>query len=176
MRKGQVLPKAFLLLLLTCSAALPLQDETEEYDIKAAFIYKFTNYIDWDSHLQGNEFVIGVIGNSPVSRHLTEIAQTKTIKDKKIVIRQFNNAEEIGPCQILFISRKTSATLDDILAKVADKGTLTISEKPGYAKKGAGINFIEVDDKLRFEVNTKRISSAGLKASSQLLKLAVIIE
>jgi uncharacterized protein DUF4154 len=163
-------------IFLTCSFSIPPQEEPEEYDIKAAFIYKFTNYIDWDSHLQGSEFVIGIIGNSPISNHLTEIAQTKTIKDKKIVIHQFSKADEISVCQILFISRKTSASIDDILSKVANQGTLTISEKPGYAKKGADINFIEVDDKLRFEINTKGINAAGLKASSQLLKLAIIIE
>ena len=176
LRQGKMLLQLFLTILLTCSFTFQPQDETEEYDIKAAFIYKFTNYIEWDSHLQGNEFVIGVIGTSPVSSHLTEIAQTKTIKDRKIIIHQFSKPEDIGPCQILFISRKTQAPLNEILEKVADKGTLTISEKVGYAKKGTDINFIEVDDKLKFEVNTRGISAAGLKASSQLLKLAIIIE
>ena len=166
--------KLCLVLMFTCSLAL--QEEPEEYDIKAAFIYKFTNYIEWDQPIPGNEFVIGVIGSSPVNKHLAEIAQSKTIKDKKIVIRQFNSPEEIGTCQILFISRKANAPIDEILARAANKGTLTISEKPGYGRKGADINFIEVDDKLKFEINTKGINAAGLRASSQLLKLAIIIE
>ena len=116
------------------------------------------------------------MGNSPVNRQLGEIAKSKTVKGKKIVIRQFNKPDEISLCHILFISRKTTFNLDDILAKAGNRGTLTISEKAGYAKRGAQINFIEVDEKLKFEANPKGINAAGLKASSQLLKLAIIIE
>jgi YfiR/HmsC-like len=165
-----------LLPVLICSFALPNLEEAEEYNIKAAFIYKFTNYIDWDSLIPGDEFIIGVIGPSPVIEQLNEIALTKTIKNKKIIVRQFNKPEEISPCHILFISQKTSFSLGDILAKVGGKGTLTISEKKGYAQKGTDINFIEVDNKLKFEANPKGISAAGLKASSQLLKLAIIVD
>jgi hypothetical protein len=163
-------------LLLLCSFAGPGQEDSEEYDIKAAFIYQFTNYIDWDSLVAGDEFVIGIIGNSPVKEQLAEIAKTKTVKGKKMVIRQYNKPEEIGLCHILFISRKAPFPLDDMLVKVRGKGTLTISEKEGYAKKGALINFIEVDEKLKFEANPKGINAAGLKASSQLLKLAIIVD
>jgi hypothetical protein len=169
------IPVMFLL-LCSFTPPQPQPDDDAEYGIKAAFIYKFTNYIDWSTPIPGNEFVIGIVGHSPLNTYLAQIAETKTIMGKKIVIREFNAAEEIGPCQILFISRKTGVGLEDILAMVAGNNTLTISEKPGYAKRGAIINFIEVDDKLKFEVNTKGLNAAGLKASSQLLKLAVIVQ
>jgi hypothetical protein len=164
-----------LLALLVCSFTVPSQTEDSEYDIKAAFIYQFTNYIDWDSLIPGDQFIIGIIGNSPVNEQLDEIARTKNVKGKKIVIRRFDKLEEIGPCHILFIPRKASFPFSDILAKIESKGTLTITEKAGYAKKGAAINFVEVDDKLKFEANPKSINDAGLKASSQLLKLAIIV-
>jgi hypothetical protein len=167
--------KVCLLVLLTCSFTYPSQQEDAEYDIKAAFIYQFTNYIDWDSLIPGDQFIIGIMGNSPVNEQLDEIARTKTVKGKKIIIRQFNKPEEIGPCHILFIPRKAVFPFNDILAKIESKGTLTITEKAGYAKKGAAINFVEVDDKLKFEANPKIINDAGLKASSQLLKLAIIV-
>lgn len=165
-----------LLVFMTCSfSPAPAQDD-EEYNIKAAFVYKFTNYIEWGQSLPGNEFIIGVIGSSPIKDQLTEIAKNKTVKDKKIVIRQFNKLEDIGACHILFIPKKTPFPLNEILAKIAGKGTLTIAEKAGYAHKGADINFVEVDDKLKFEANPKEINAAGLKASSQLLKLAIIVD
>jgi hypothetical protein len=167
--------KICLLVLLTCSFTFPALQEDTEYDVKAAFIYQFTNYIDWDSLIPGDQFIIGIMGNSPVNEQLNEIARTKTVKGKKIVIRQFDKPEEIGPCHILFIPRKASFAFSDILAKIESKGTLTITEKAGYAKKGAAINFVEVDDKLKFEANPKSINDAGLKASSQLLKLAIIV-
>jgi len=174
--KVKMVVRMLLAVLLACSFTIPAQEEDGEYGIKAAFIYQFTNYIDWDSLIPGDEFVIGIIGNSPVKNQLSEIARTKTVKGKRISVMQFSKPEEIVPCHILFISRKASFALDDILAKTAAKGTLTVAEKEGYAKKGADINFIEVDEKLKFEANPKGINAAGLKASSQLLKLAIIVD
>lgn len=163
-------------LMLACSFGCLAQDETTEYDIKAAFIYKFTNYIDWGSQFQGNEFVIGIVGSSPVKDKLDEIARTQTVNNKKIVVRQFKKLDEISPCQMLFVSQDSPLHLKDILAKITGKGTLIISEKDGDAKRGTCINFVEMDNKLKFEANPKCISAAGLKASSQLLRLAIIVE
>ena len=161
--------------LLLGSLTMPSAENTEEYGIKAAFIYRFTNYIEWDTPLSGNEFVIGVFGPSPIREALVEIAKTKTIKGKKIIIRQFNNPDDIRPCHILFISQKATQSLQEILLRVPDKGTLTISERTGYAAMGTQINLIQVDNSLKFEVNPRALYAEGLTAGSQLLKLAIII-
>jgi hypothetical protein len=118
--------------------------------------------------------VIGVVGTSPIDEPLAQIARSKSWNGKKIVIHHFNSASEISSCHILFIPKNTSEPLDIILSKVP-KGTLTVSEKSGYAEHGTAINFIIVDNKVKFESNLKAINSAGLKASSQLLKLAKIV-
>jgi hypothetical protein len=173
MRKKITAP-LFLFLFLLGSFG-PIRESTEEYSIKAAFIYKFTNYIDWPYQLANNEFVIGIVGPSPIKRPLTEIANTKTVKGKKIVIRQYESAAAIGNCQILFISQKTTEPLDEILAYTNARGTLVISERDGYASQGTDINFVVVDNKLKFEANLKAIDAAGLTASSQLLKLAILV-
>jgi hypothetical protein len=76
----------------------------------------------------------------------------------------------------LFISQNSSIPLDDILAKTTGKGILIISEQDGYAELGTAINFVIVNRKLKFEANVKAINAAGLTASSQLLKLAIIIK
>lgn len=167
----------YLIVILSLTGFSPgVQTEAEEYNLKAAFIYNFTKFIDWDSLIPGNEFIIGVVDSSPIYEPLTEIAKTNTVNDRKIIIRQYSKLDEISLCHVLFISRNTSLSLDDILAKAAVKGMLTISEKAGYAKQGTAINFIVVNNKLKFEANTKTINSAGLTASSQLLKLAIIVE
>ncbi|MES1224887.1 MAG: YfiR family protein, partial [Bacteroidota bacterium] len=61
-----------------------------------------------------------------------------------------------------------------ILEKV-EKRTLTVSEEEGYAKRGTAFNFVIKNDKLKFESNLNAINAAGLKAGSQLLKLAILV-
>lgn len=167
--------KISLLFLLHCFFAGAVLAQTgKETSLKAAFIYNFTKYIDWDTDNADDNFVIGVIGTSPVTEVLMQVAKTNTTKNKKIVIKVFIKPEEIGHCNVLFIPSRIPFSLKSILDKVG-KGVLTISEDTDYAKQGTAINFIIKEDKLKFEANVNTINAAGLKASSQLLKLAIIV-
>ena len=151
------------------------QSLDQESSLKAVFIYNFTRYIEWDpSADEKSDFIIGVIGQSGISTALSDIAKSKTVGNRKIIIRIYNTPEEITPCNILFIPAKLSFPLHSILNRV-NRGTLTVSEEEGAAREGTEINFVIRHDKLKFESNLQAISTAGLKASSELLKLAIIV-
>lgn len=151
-------------------------DKVSEYNLKAAFIYNFTKYIEWNGTSSERDFIIGIIGASPISTPLAEIVKTETVDGKKITLKQFTSASDISFCHILFISRNANASLPDILAKTIDKGTLIVSEQEKYARAGAAINFVILNSKLKFQANVNAIKEAGLTASSQLLKLAIIVK
>ena len=169
-----ILKRCLYLILLCCFTETTLaQTGEQEANLKAAFIYNFTKYIDWGTSDE-SDFLIGVIGSSPIIASLNEIAKTSTVNNKKIIIKVFNNPEEISFCNILFIPAGSPFLLQSILGK-AEKGVLTISEEAGFAKKGTAFNFVIINDKLKFETNLKAITLAGLKAGSQLLKLAIIV-
>jgi uncharacterized protein DUF4154 len=163
-----------LFLLLTFMGLAKLHAQEQEADLKAVFIYNFTRYIDWGFN-SSDDFVIGVVTQSQVDKALAQIARTNTVKNRRIVIKHFSRPEDITYCNILFIPKNCPFPLQTILDKI-DKGTLTVSEEPGFARQGTAFNFILINDKLKFEANLKAIYSAGLRAGSQLLKLAIIID
>ncbi|HMG68175.1 MAG TPA: YfiR family protein [Chitinophagaceae bacterium] len=169
--------KRGILLVTLCffAAIVFAQEKGGESELKAAFIYNFTKYVDWDSTDTESYFTIGVIGSTPVTETLNQIASTRTVNNKRIQIRNFNKPEEINYCNILFIPHNIPFSLESILNRVG-KGVLTISEESGFAKMGTAFNFVIKNDKLKFEANLKTINSQGLKASSQLLKLATIVD
>lgn len=150
------------------------QNEKGEANQKAAFIYNFAKYIDWPEEHKNSEFVIGILGASEIDLPLLEIARNNKVKNKKIIVTRFNKPSEIGLCNMLFIPKNSPFLLQTVLEKVA-KSVLVISETPGMAKKGTAFNFVTVNDKLRFEVNQTALYMAGLRTSSQLLKLAIIV-
>ena len=150
------------------------QSSAGESNLKAAFVYNFTKYIDWGEN-EVADFSIGIIGTSPVENALQEIADTKTVDNKRIVIKHFDRPGDITFCNVLFISADNDFALAAILDEVK-RGTLTVSEEPGFARRGTAFNFVVVNHKLKFEANVKSIFNAGLKASSQLLKLAKIVD
>ncbi len=174
----KMLKKSFILsfLIFLTGFSQGFQSTADEYNLKAAFIYNFTRFIEWPVSGVGNNFIIGIVGDSPIDDPLAEIVATSTVNDKKIIITHFKKAEEISFCNILFIPKNSSIPLETVLEKAASKGTLIVSEKEGCGKKGTAINFLIINSKLKFEANMKALNDAGLKVSSQLLKLAIIIE
>ena len=166
---------SFLFFISFLSFAVFGQGSGQEANMKAAFIYNFTKYIDWRKYNPTNEFIIDVLGDTPVANSLEEIAKENTVNDKPIVVHVLDNPSQITDCDILFISRNCRFSLDKILPAIS-KRVLTISEQPGYAEHGTAFNFIIINNRLKFEANLKAISSAGLKAGSQLLKLARIVD
>lgn len=169
--------KNFVLFIFLCHTAgfVTAQNKNQEADLKAVFIYNFTRYIEWEEGNSPGDFIIGVVGSSAVTASLNEIARSNKVNNKRIVIRVFDTPDHIEHCQILFIPGNLSYSLSSILIRV-DKGMLTVSEEQGFARRGTAFNFLLLNGKLKFEANLKSLAATGLKVSSQLLKLAIIIQ
>ncbi|HPA72567.1 MAG TPA: YfiR family protein, partial [Spirochaetota bacterium] len=84
------LARAFVAAALCAASALivpPLFSEIPEQRVKAAFIEKFTHFIEWpeDSLGRHGQFVIGVIGYSQVTPHLLEIVSGRRLRDRDLL-------------------------------------------------------------------------------------------
>ena len=142
----------------------------QEAKFMSAFLYQFGRIMDFPA--KGDSFVIGIYGDSPVSGYLEKIADIKTINDQKIIVRKISSAGEASKCQILFIPQNGSNSLDEIKGLVSGKGTLIVTEETDLIKKGAGVSFVKVGDKILFELNKESIGASGLKSSLSLERIA----
>lgn len=168
----------FPFLLLGYSFDL-IQTEVEEYEAKAAFMYNFTKFVEWEDNSLNNTttFNICILGDSPIVEPLNELAANKKINNKKINIMKYRDADEITTCHILFIPENTSSeNIKRSIQAVSVKNALIISEQKGDLDLGSAINFLIVNNKIKFEVNLNSLNRNNIKASSQLLKLALNIK
>ena len=165
---------SFVLMSNTIEYTKSLSD-TQEYALKAAFIYRFIEYVEWDKNNNSKTFEIGVLKESPITEMLVEISKDKKVKDKKMYIREYDDLNDIGFCDILFVSQNYDRPIEEVISKFGNKNLLIITEKIGYGAKGSHINFLISENKLKFEVNLSAVKKAGLKLSSQLLEHATII-
>lgn len=155
------------------------KNDAEEYSVKAAFIYNFTKFVEWDKSETSPTFVIGVIGDSPIYKPLLEVAATKTINNKKIEVMRCNASSPSDcKCQILFVPETIkSKDFQDFLTELnSTKNILIISESKGFLNSGSAINFLVIENHIKFEINIGSLNKYNLKASSQLLKLASNIQ
>ncbi|MGF7079352.1 YfiR family protein [Mucilaginibacter sp. UYCu711] len=148
-----------------------------EYQVKAAFLYNFTRFISWPASAFNSPkapFIIGIVGNDPFGSYLEDIIDQEKVDDHPIIVQRYHDIRDINNCQILYISAGDNNKIKEIIAGVAHKNVLTVSDADKFVNWGGIINFFKDDNKLRVQINTAAAKAAGVEISSKLLKISKI--
>jgi hypothetical protein len=143
-------------------------------ELKAAFLYNFGKFVVWPAASLPPEevFVIGVLGDDSIEEALRRTVRDKPMHARRIVIRQLRSVEDARACQVLFVSATERAQLPRILESLQGARVLTVSDMDQFVDRGGMIRLVLDGGRYGFEINLHRVERAGLKMSSQLLKLA----
>lgn len=168
--------------LLTCIPFVSFLNAQEtspdlEHQVKAAFLYNFARFVEWPPDTPAGEgsFVIGVLGPDATSRALEATVQGKSVGGRTIQVRPVKSQEEATQCHMLFVGSETPERLARMLSAVRRAAVLTVGDSDTFARAGGIVNFVMQDNHVRFAVNTDAAERAGLKISSKLLQLAIIV-
>lgn len=145
------------------------------YAVHANIIYRFTKYINWPDDRKTGDFVIGVVGDTPLYDELKIFTSNKTAAGQPFVIKKFPPNAAVYNCHILFVCDDESASVKRIAAATAGTPTLLVTESEGSSRKGSCINFIIVDDRLKLEINKTNIERRSLDIASELLNLGIVV-
>lgn len=153
-------------------------DNLLEYRVKAAVIYNFTKFIEWpqpglDMNSQPS-FEMCVLGDEEVPALLRNTVRGRDVRGSAVAVRELTSISEAGGCELVFVTRSLDGMLPKALA-AAPAGVLTIAEASGLEISGAVINLILDDGRVGFEIDIERAHRAGLRISSNLLKLARLV-
>jgi hypothetical protein len=143
-----------------------------EYEIKAAFLVNFSQFVEWPADVldgAGGPIVIGVAGGDPFGATLDAVAAGRQVDGRPIVVRRVTTADDAAHCHVLFIGAATDA---ELLSKVAGRSILTVGEAAGFMHRGGIIELFVQDQKVRFAINLEAATAARLKVSSRLAQLA----
>ena len=171
---------AVLFFVIAMLALLPQASAQQigEYQVKAAFLYNFTKFVDWPPQ-PGNPgqepFVICVFGDDPFRNGLESIVQGKSVNGQVLEVRYIKRVEDAQGCKIAFISSSEKGHLRTILNALRGSGVLTVGDTEGFARMGGVINFTLVDNHVHIEINPEAAKVQKLKISSRLLRLAQIV-
>jgi hypothetical protein len=144
-----------------------------DHRVKAAFLVKFIKYIDWPGSNKGT-FKMGVFGDSPIAGNLFTL-MPKVIDGWKLEITKIQNVEESLDCHLVFLSSSEKDRYTGIVNALKDSSVLTVSDTQNFLDLGGMINFLILEQMVRFEINLKATKKVGLKVSSKLLRLAKFV-
>ncbi len=149
--------------------------QADEYRVKAAFLYKFGSYIEWPSRsFAGTDspVTIGVMGADTLAGELAQIVAGRNVNGRPVVVRRLRPGDPIAGLHVLFIGGSDRGRLAEILAAAKGRPLLTVTESEEGLELGSVINFVVVEDKVRFDVAPPPAESGGLKISARLLGVA----
>jgi hypothetical protein len=176
-------PLAFLLLASLVSAftalgASPAATVAPEFQVKAVFLFNFTQFVEWPSEAfpePNMALVIGVLGDDPFGTDLDDAVRGEKVNDRPIVVRRFSRVQDVTTCHILYISRSEAGQLDQILASLKGRSILTVGDMDDFSQLGGMIRFVMERNKVRLRININAVKSARLKISSKLLRPSEIV-
>jgi hypothetical protein len=168
-----------LLAMLSVSMVRPAHaaEAYSEDAVKAAFLYRFVGYVDWPARaLAGPQFTIAVLGAEGVAAKLEMLLPNRTLKNLPTQVRQIKNVQELGNAQILYIGPRSTRDLQTLIAAVADRPVLIVTDDERGLDVGSTVNFLLLDRRVRFEVSLAAAQRSGLRISSELLSVATRVQ
>lgn len=160
-------------------AAAFVIDAHDERALKSAFVFNFAaRHIKWpESAFQDktSPFVIGVLGNDPIVGAIAETCKDRRCGERAIEVRVVD-AAGAARCQLLFVPAGREHDVPGLAAALWAKPVLIVADSEQAVRKGAHIGFFIENSRVRFAAHPPSARQAGLEVSSELLKLARVVE
>jgi len=149
-----------------------------EYQIKAVFLYNFSQFITWPQHAFADTdapFRLCVLGRDPFGILLDVTLEGQRSAHRPIEVLRLSNLDQAWQCQILFLAAGESARSPEVLKWASRRPILTISDQPGFAAAGGAIELKKIHSRIQLLINRSALQHSGLKAHANLLRLADVL-
>ncbi len=151
---------------------------TDEYRVKAAFLYNFVKFVEWPPQTfksPSEAIVIGVLGKDPFGGALLAATAGKAFEGRSFQVREVGDAQQAAACQILFVSSSERKRFGLLFSQMGGHGVLTVGETDNFTAEGGVVNLKIEGGTVRLQINIEAAKREQLHISAKLLSLAEII-
>jgi len=164
-------------MLLAAPAAFA---QANEQAVKAAFIPKFSRYVDFPAPAQpgaGQPYYLCVIGRDPFGSLIDKAAATEVVDGHPIAVRRFANTDAgaVAGCHIAFLAGANDRATAAMIEALRRQPTLTVTDARSGRARGM-IHFTIVGGRVRFHIDQAAAAQRGIAISSRLLALALDVK
>jgi hypothetical protein len=158
--------------VLAATPAFAAQSYSEDA-VKAAYLYRFTQYIDWPPSATSSEpFTIAVLNAPRVAEELQRMLPGHPIKNGVARVRVITRVQELGHAQMLYLGPAPDGRLRNLISSIAFGAVLLVTDSDEGLDLGSILNFITVEHRVRFEVSLTAADKSRFRISSELLAVA----
>lgn len=171
-----------LCLGLAIGSAAPVhgaEAAVSEYELKAAFLYNFTKFVDWPPRafpVADGPIVIGIIGEDPFGTAIDALVRGEVVHDHALIVKRMPADGDLRNCQVLYISRSEKDHLPALMNQLKGSPVLTVSDMERFGEQGGIVNLVLENKAVKIEINSAAADRAGLQISAKLLRLARLVK
>jgi hypothetical protein len=170
--------RRWLALCLVAAGLAGAAAPVSEYQLKAVFLFNFTQFVEWPAAALPHDnapFVIGVLGRDPFGALLDDVVRGEKQNGHPLAIERYRSVAEIRDCQILFIPASELAHFAEIHGALAGRSVLTVTDADGPTPRGVIIALVRREDRIRLRIDLEAAKASNLTISSKLLRPAEIV-
>lgn len=146
--------------------------------VEADYLLRFAEFTEWPSsprHTSDRSISFCILGKDPYGQLLDRSLLGHLVGKRHTIIVRGRRLEDLGHCDVLFISPSKEQNEQAILRKLQHSSVLTVGDDPDFAARGGMIQFTTVHGRVGFVVNVSAVRRAGLKIDAPLLALAAVV-
>jgi len=148
-----------------------------EYTVKAAYLYKFTPFVEWPPAAFANAtspFTVCVLGADPFGASLDQVLAGHQVGEHAVRVRRLQASDQPNECQILYAAGSRAQAMAAV-NKVKGEPVLTVTEQ-SLGVSGAVVQFYVKDGHVRFTLDPAAATANGMTISAKLLALAAALQ
>ena len=159
------------LVIVLCLLAQPLTAarSVAEYELKAILLHRLVQFIYWPAGHPPAAPSVCVAGDNPFGSALEEALRGSGS-------RPLPAPRTLEGCDLLFVAQSESGNLERWLQRSHSQTLVTVSDIPGFARRGGMIELPLEGERVAVIVNREVARRQGFDFNAQLLRLARVIE
>lgn len=167
----RLLPAAWLIACCLVALDTAAQPTLQTVDrIKAAYIYNFAKFMEWPI-ADDKAIRLCVLGKDDLNGAVLGL-QRRVAQGREIAVRKDVPLEQIRDCSIVFVGETEARLLGMAVRQLGNAPVLLVSDTRQAVDQGAHLALVFNEDRVEFDVNLQHLQKSGIKASSQMLRLA----
>lgn len=154
-------------------------EESVEYAVKAAFLYKFGSFVEWPATAfasPASPFQLCVVGEDPFGAALDKAVSGQQIARRPVEVRRLKTVKPDSGCHIVYLAASETQRLAQITEALRGSSVLTVSDGRSPGAATGIINFVIKDDRVRFDIDDEAAAQNRLAISSKLLGVALSVK
>jgi hypothetical protein len=167
-----------LLLAIAAAVGVHAQPSSFERKLKAAFVSKFPQFVEWPQAAAGSPARIDVCVGlpDPFGADIDDLVSGQTPGGRQMVARRVEAEQDLDGCRVLYVGVRPGGHLHPLLRRASSLPILTVSDDPHFLDDGGIVRLRIVAGRVRFDINAAAARRVGLRISSQLLQLAASVQ